>query len=213
MHLLFDLDGTLTDSGPGIVNCVNHALGVLGRPRVEDAAIRGMIGSPLVAIFRRLLDDDDPALIDRAVATYRERFGEVGIFENRLYPGMAEALQTLVMRGHTMQIVTAKPAPAAQRVVEHFAIGHHFVALHGPPLDQRGCDKADLVAAALRRIDGQRARTLMIGDRRDDMLAARAHGVRAVGAGWGYGSNDELTESGAVFVAADVTALLEWLDR
>ena len=211
MHLLFDLDGTLTDSGPGIVNCVNHALVELGHAAVAEAEIRGMIGAPLSRIFPRLFGSEDTSLVDRAIAAYRARFDEVGIFENELYPGIADALQALGDGGHTLQVVTAKPAVTARRVVEHFRIQHHFAALHGPELDQRTCDKADLVAAALRYAGGLDETVVMIGDRRDDVLAARAHGVTAVGAGWGYGSPDELAAAGAVFVARDVSALMEWI--
>ncbi|MDH4064751.1 MAG: HAD hydrolase-like protein [Acidobacteriota bacterium] len=211
MHLFFDLDGTLTDSGPGIVNCVNHALVELGRRAVPEAEIRAMIGAPLSWIFPRLFGVDDEALVDRAIDAYRERFDQVGVFENQLYPGIADALHALTEGGHRLQVVTAKPAVAARRVVEHFRIDHHFVALHGPALDQRTCDKADLVAAALRHAGGPDDAVVLIGDRRDDVLAARAHGVTAVGAGWGYGTADELAAAGAAFVARDVAALMEWL--
>lgn len=210
-HLLFDLDGTLTDSCPGIVNCVNHALDVMGRATVTEREIRGQIGAPLSAIFARLFDSDDSVLIDRAIEAYRDRFNGIGIFENALYPGMADALQALVDAGHTLQVVTAKPAVPARRVIEHFRIDHHFVALHGPGLDAPGCSKADLVAAALAHASADHEDTILIGDRRDDVLAARANGVMAIGAGWGYGSTEELLTAGAAFVADDVAHLLEWI--
>jgi phosphoglycolate phosphatase len=213
LHLLFDLDGTLTDSCPGIIRCINHALVELDQGPVPDERIRGMIGSHLSLIFADLFGTDDPALIDRAIAAYRERFNDVGIFENSLFPGIADALQALRGRGRRLQVVTSKPAPAARRVVEHFAIARHFDAVHGPSLDARSSNKADLVGAALRRAGASADTAVMIGDRDEDMRAACAHGVRAVGVGWGYGSTDELRESGAVFVAGDVAALLEWLDR
>lgn len=210
-HLLFDLDGTLTDSGPGIVNCVNHALDVMGRATVTDREIRSQIGAPLSAIFARLFASNDSVLIERAIEAYRDRFNRIGIFENALYPGIADALQALAEAGHTLQVVTAKPAVPARRVIEHFRINHHFAALHGPGLDGPGCNKADLVAAALAHAGADREDTIMIGDRRDDVLAARANGVIAVGAGWGYGSAEELLGAGAAFVAHDVARFLEWI--
>ncbi|MCC7243666.1 MAG: HAD hydrolase-like protein [Acidobacteria bacterium] len=211
MHLLFDLDGTLTDSGPGIVNCVNHALAVLGRSAVAEHEVRSLIGSPLHDIFARLFESHDRRLIDRAIDAYRDRFNDVGIFENALYPGIADALEALTASGHTLQVVTAKPEAPARRVVEHFRIHQHFVALHGPTLDQPTCDKADLVAAALAHAGASPDAAVMIGDRKDDVRAARTNGVRAVGAGWGYGTADELVAAGAVFVARDVAQLLVWI--
>ena len=87
MHIFFDLDGTLTDSSPGIVRCINHALMELGHDAVTDIQLRGMIGAPLTRIFSTVLDCEDDGLLDRAVAAYHRRFNEVGIFENALYPG------------------------------------------------------------------------------------------------------------------------------
>jgi phosphoglycolate phosphatase len=212
MHIFFDLDGTLTDSLPGIIGCINHALMALGHDAVTDDRLRSMIGAPLTRIFSTVLDCEDEELLDRAVAAYRVRFDEVGIFENALYPGVAEVIDRLSRTGHTLQIVTAKPAVSARRVAVHFGIARFFRALHGPELSARDCDKATLVGAALRIAGVDPGLAVMVGDRAADVLAARAHGVRAVAAGWGYGSRDELERAGPDYVAETVSDLSWWLD-
>jgi len=211
MHLFFDLDGTLTDSCTGIIRCVNYALEAGGRAPEADDRLRGMIGQPLTRIFGAVMTPADETAIDGAIAAYRERFDAIGIFENALYPGVADALARLRAAGHRLQVVTAKPTPAASRVLAHFGIDHYFDAVHGPALTDRGCDKAMLVGRALARCRACAGDAVMIGDRVDDVLAASAHGVRAVGAGWGYGSPQELTGAGAIYVAGDFEDLLRFL--
>src|SRR5262245_28718633 len=122
MHLLFDLDGTLTDSFPGISRSINHALVFLGCDPVSDARCRSLVGLPLGVIFETLCGSADAALLDRAVTAYRERFTVTGIFENTVYPGIREALGEFRSAGHRLQVVTAKPAVSARRVLEHFAL-------------------------------------------------------------------------------------------
>lgn len=210
-HLFFDLDGTLTDSCEGIIRCVNHALRALGHPAEPDARVRAMIGQPLTIIFGAIVPAADDQAIDTAIASYRERFDRTGIFENALYPGVPDALARLQGAGCAMRVVTAKPHAAARRVLEHFAIDRFFRGVHGPELSDRGCDKAVLLRKALSESGAAPGGAMMIGDRVDDMAAAKANAIRAVGAGWGYGSPDELLASGAVYVAADMEGLVEFL--
>jgi len=211
MHLFFDLDGTITDSSPGIIRCINHALVTLGHDRVPDGRLRTMIGPPLTTIFQTVLGSVDEAVLDRAVVAYRTRFDDVGIFENALFPGMADAIDELHRTGHTLQIVTAKPAVTASRVLAHFEMARFFDAVHGPALGARSCNKADLVATALQAASGDRQQAMMIGDRADDVLAARAHGVPAVAVAWGYGSRQELVAARPAYVAESATDLLQWV--
>jgi phosphoglycolate phosphatase len=211
MHLFFDLDGTLTDSSPGIIRCINHALEELGRERVADDCLLGMIGAPLTAILATLLGSTDVVVLDRAVAAYRTRFNDVGIFENAVFPGIAGALDELHRSGHALQIVTAKPAVSARRVIAHFGLTRFFNAVHGPALADRSCDKSDLVGAALQFAGGDTRHAMMIGDRAEDVLAARAHDVAAVAVGWGYGSRLELIAAGPDHFADNTRELIEWV--
>jgi phosphoglycolate phosphatase len=210
MHLLFDLDGTLTDSFPGISRSINHALVAIGREPVPESSFRGLVGSPLTTIFGALCSSEDPALLDRAVAAYRARFNATGMFENSVFAGIPAALSDFRARGHALRVVTAKPAVSARRVLEHFALDGFFDAVHGPDLADRTCNKADLVAAAL-TIAGQPGDTVMIGDRADDIAAARANRIRAVGVAWGYGARTELVDAGADHIAESVDDLRAWV--
>jgi len=211
MHLFFDLDGTLTDSSSGIIRCINHALAELGHEPRADARLQHMIGTPLGTIFRTLLSPTDDAVVDRAIAAYRTRFNQVGMFENALFPGVANALDELYLSGHTLQIVTVKPAVSARRVVDHFDIARFFEAVYGPELGDHSCDKADLVGAALEAAGGDSTQAMMIGDRAEDVVAARAHAIVAVAAGWGYGSREELVAAGPAHVAESMAELVQWV--
>ena len=212
MHLFFDLDGTLTDSFPGISRCINHALAELGRGPAPEPQIRSMVGVRSTTIFGVLLASNEDELIDRAVTAYRTRFDLVGIFENRVFPGIPEALHRFRDAGHSLQVVTAKPKAPATRVVRHFGIDGYFEAIHGPELDDRTCCKADLVRDALTAAGGRHVPAVMIGDRAEDIAAARVHGARAVGVGWGYGLPAELAAAGPDFIADSITDLVAWVD-
>jgi len=211
MHLLFDLDGTLTDSFPGISQSVNHALAEAGRDHIPDTRLRPFVGAPLRKIFGALLASDDAALLDRVVATYRARFDEIGMLENRVFPGIPEALDLLHASGHTLQVVTARSAASARHVVRHFSLDRYFSAVHGPEPADHACEKADLVRAALRAVNASASEAIMIGDRADDIHAARVHGVRAVAVGWGYGAKAEIAAARPQFVAETVTDLVSWI--
>jgi phosphoglycolate phosphatase len=198
--LLFDLDGTLTDPKPGITRSIAHALERMGResPPLDDLAFA--IGPPLRHSLARLLGDDNPATVERALAHYRERFAEVGLFENEVYAGIEEMLRQLRGEGHALFVATSKPRIYATRIVEHFGLARHFEAVHGCELDGTREDKRHLLAhlARLHGID----RAVMIGDRGADMIAARHHGLHALGVTYGYGSAEELVAAGAHQLAA-----------
>ena len=188
---------------------MNHALTELGRDPVPDTHVRTAVGLPLATIFEALLGTADTDLIDRAVRAYRARFDRIGIFENSLYPGIVSALTVFQQSGHSLGVVTVKPAPVARRVVSHFGIQHYFTAIHGPEVLDRTCNKGDLLDAALNGLD--RAQAVMIGDRADDVMAAKDNGVRAVAAGWGYSSAGELYAANPDFFAETVSSLVTWV--
>jgi phosphoglycolate phosphatase len=213
MLLLFDLDGTLTDSSPGIVRSVNHALGALGRPAVDEADIRRLIGAPLARIFEDVLGPLDRATMDRAIEAYRERFNDIGLFENSVYPGIPDALAALAAAGARLEVVTAKPVASARRVLEHFGLEGYFDQVRGSDPGAHAFDKADLVAAALSARHADPARAVMIGDRADDVKAGHAHGTLAVGVEWGYGGRDELVAARPAYIAPGVADLADWLGQ
>lgn len=192
-HLLFDLDGTLTDSREGIVRSIEHALATLGRARPDPAHLERLIGPPLVHSFRILLDTSDDALVAAALAAYRTRFASVGIFENRLYPEIPGALEALRRARRTLHVVTSKPVVFARRIIEHFDLGRYLSSVCGPELDDPSPGKDSLIRRTLDAGGLDPTDAVMIGDREHDVVGARRNGVAAVGVTWGYGSRAELT--------------------
>ena len=195
--VLLDLDGTLTDPRVGIVRCIRYALERLERPCPPEDALAWCIGPPLRGTFCTLLATSDPALIERAVALYRERFAEVGLYENEVYADIPAALEALGRAGRRLFVATSKPAVFAERIVRHFALDRHLAGVYGPTLQGGLDDKAELLAHLLERERLAAADVVMVGDRSADVAAARTNTVRSIGALWGHGSREELLEAGA----------------
>jgi phosphoglycolate phosphatase len=195
MNLIFDLDGTLTDPELGISRCIVYALERLGFPIPERTQLRRYIGPPLRQVFGELLAVSDPALIERAVAVYRERFGEVGLYENELYPGTAEGIERLAGSGHRLFVATAKADVYARRIIEHFQLGHHFVEIYGAALSGAGSHKSELLARLVAEQGIEPGESVMIGDRGSDISGGRMNGLRTIGVLWGYGTAEELADA------------------
>jgi phosphoglycolate phosphatase len=201
--VLFDLDGTLTDPKVGITRCIQHALAALGRAVPPEQDLLWCIGPPLQASFPQLLATRDPALIHAAIAHYRERFTTVGLYENKLYPGVPEMLAGIKAKGHRIFLATSKPHVFARRILEHFQAATLFDGIHGSELDGTRADKGQLITHLL-AVEGLAAESaIMVGDREHDMLGGRACGLRCIGVTYGYGSEAELWRSGAARLAAD----------
>lgn len=195
-NVLLDLDGTLTDSAEGIVRSMQYALQQMQRPVPDDAALRQLIGPPTQVTFGLLLGSDDRNLIDEAVGHYRERFARIGLYENRLYPGIADMLDGLRALGCRMLLATSKPRVYALRIVEHFELGRWLSGVYGAELDGTRADKAELLRHLLQAERLDPASCLMVGDRRHDVLGAHANGVTVWSVLWGYGARDELLAAG-----------------
>jgi phosphoglycolate phosphatase len=194
---LFDLDGTLTDPREGITRSIAHALQRLDIEPPPLAELEFAIGPPLRASLARLIGTESRETVETALAHYRERFADVGLYENRVYEGIVETLESLRGGGATLVVATSKPAIYARRIVEHFGLQRHFTEVHGCELDGTREDKRDLIAHILPHHGFESARAAMIGDRGVDMRAGRHHGLAAVGALWGFGSREELAAEGA----------------
>ena len=197
LSLLFDLDGTLTDPGVGITRCIRHAMEQVEGPLEPTAAYARFIGPPLQRSFAHLLGPEKAHLVDTAIAAYRERYGDVGMWENELCDGIDEALRTLVEQGHRLFVATSKPFFYAHPIVEHFELLTHFEGVYGAELDGTRADKRDLLAHIADREELSSSRTVMIGDRGTDMQGAEANGMRPLGVTYGYGSREELVAAGA----------------
>lgn len=197
-HILFDLDGTLTDPKVGILTCINHALEQLGRGTLPIDELEWCIGPPLQGSFRTLLATEDEELVTTAVERYRDRFSTTGLYENNLYEGIPDLLSQLCDRGDTLYVATSKPALYARQIIEHFGLGSFFRNIYGSELDGTRSDKKELLAWVLQQEGLADKEVWMIGDREHDMIGAVANDVRPVGVLWGYGSGEELAGAGAL---------------
>ncbi|MFZ5835727.1 MAG: HAD hydrolase-like protein [Pseudomonadota bacterium] len=197
MHLLFDLDGTLTDPKPGILTCIKYALTHLDAPIPPDDELVGYIGPPLQQSMASLLRTDNAARVAEAVALYRERYATTGLYENEVNPGIVPALRHLRAQADSIHVATSKPAIYARRIMDHFGLSEFFDGVYGSELDGVRSDKTELIAYLLEREKIPSGLSTMIGDRSHDVIGARGNGVRPLGVLWGYGSREELIMAGA----------------
>ncbi len=190
-HILFDLDGTLTDPREGITRSVQHALAKLGIDEPDLQVLEHFIGPPLLQCFMHSYGFDE-ATAWQAVNHYRERFREVGLYENQLFEGVDELLQLLRDQQRTLYIATSKPTVFAERIAQHFGFARHFKVIYGSELDGTRTDKVELIAHLLEQEQLPRDATLMIGDRKHDLIGAQRNGLHAAAVGYGFGSFTEL---------------------
>jgi len=203
--IYFDLDGTLTNPKPGITRSIQYALNRLDRAAPSEDELTWCIGPPLRASLKKLLGSDD--LADKALLLYRERFADIGIFENEVYPGIEATLSAFAGSGRRLFVATSKPGIYAERIIDHFKLRGYFERVFGSELDGTRSDKTDLLDYALRSTGVDPAKAMMIGDRSHDMVGARNNGMTAVGVLYGYGSEAELLGAGAHHVCATPQAL------
>ena len=213
LTVLFDLDGTLTDSRAGITASIRHALERLGRPCPGDEVLATFIGPPLRGTLSTLLETSDPALVETALAHYRARYDDVGLFENAVYDGVPEMLEGAARIAGTLLVATAKLRHAATRIVTHFDLARHFHAVYGAEPDGRFDRKTDLLGHLIDTGVIRAETAVMVGDRDLDIAAARAHRIRSVGALWGFGDRRELTDAGADALCESPRALVACLMR
>ncbi|RHR19640.1 CPBP family intramembrane metalloprotease [Blautia sp. AF19-34] len=206
--ILFDLDGTLTESGEGIINCVQYALEKLGKKEEHPENLQCFIGPPLKEQFMKYagLSEEEG---EKAVVYYRERYTTTGIFENRLYPKIPELLELLKINNKILAVASSKPEVYVKQILEHFQIADYFTAIVGSELDGRRTEKAEVIEEALRRmhLEEERDKVLMVGDRSHDVQGAISCGLQCIGVAYGYGSREELEKAGAVYIADSVEDL------
>ncbi len=206
--LLFDLDGTLTDSGPGIINCARVTLAHFGLPIPTDEALRVFVGPPLRDTFFKFGIPSDR--LEEAVTVYRKRYFTLGKFENAPYPGIEPLLQVLQAAGHRLFVATSKPEGLSVEILEHFGLAKYFEAICGSVMDGSRDNKADVIAYLLSKA-GSVTHPVMIGDTVFDMAGAKAHNIPCVGVTWGYGKAQDLLAAGAASLAHTPLELLEIL--
>ena len=207
--ILFDLDGTLTDSGEGIINCAKMTLERFGLPIPSPDELRTFVGPPLGDSFMKYGVPADR--VEEAIAVFRSRYLPIGKFENHPYPGIRELLETLKAQGHKLYVATSKPEVTAVEVLEHFNLASFFDRICGAIFDQSRVSKSDVIAFLLEQI-GADTHAVMVGDTAFDVTGAAAHGIPTIGVSWGYGKVADMKKAGAAAIADTPEMLLTLLD-
>lgn len=207
--ILFDLDGTLTDSGEGIISCAKMTLERFGLPIPSPDELRTFVGPPLGDSFMKYGVPADR--VEEAIAVFRSRYLPIGKFENHLYPGIRELLETLKGQGHKLYVATSKPEVTAVEVLEHFDLASFFECICGATFDQSRVSKSDVIAFLLEQI-GTDTDAVMVGDTAFDVIGAAAHGIPTIGVSWGYGKVPDMKKVGAAAIADTPEMLLKLLN-
>lgn len=212
--VLFDLDGTLTDPVEGITRSIQYALEKLGKPVPSQAVLHSWIGPDLAGSFMTYFQTQDKALGRQAVAIFRERFGTIGLFENKVYPGIPELLAALRAAGCKLILATGKPTAYAEKILTHFELSPYFTLVGGAFFDGRLTDKRELLETLLPQLSAEeQAACVMVGDREHDVYGAKAHGIPSIAVTYGYGSAEELVACEPTFTASSVAELRTLLLR
>ncbi len=208
--VFFDLDGTLTDSGEGIINCAILALEHFGLPVPSREELGVFVGPPLDRTFVKFGVPEDKT--QEAIDVFRSRYLVVGKFENAPYPGIHELLATLKSQGHRLFVATSKPETTAVEILHKFDLAKYFEVICGATLDGTRSHKADVIAYLLDKI-GTRENLLMVGDTEFDVIGAAAHGIATIGVAWGYGKVSAMEQAGAVAIAHTMEDLAQYINR
>ena len=206
--ILFDLDGTICDSGEGIINCAIHALQHFGCTIPSRQELRSFVGPPLKDSFLRYGIPEEKT--DEAVAVYRSRYLPIGRFENHPYPGIRELLQKLKADGHRLYVATSKLESTAVEILQHFALAEYFTGIFGASEDETRSTKSQVIQYLLETV-GHPENMVMVGDTAYDVIGARQHGINTIGVAWGYGDIREMEAAGAAAIAHTMEELYSLL--
>jgi phosphoglycolate phosphatase len=205
---MFDLDGTLTDPRPGITRSIRFALERLLISCPSEDVLASFIGPPLRGTFASLLDTSDREKIEEAMSLYRQRYSDIGLYENEVYEGTPEMLRRMKKEMGKLFVVTSKPTIYAESIVKHFKLDSYFSGIYGAELDGNYENKTELIAHLLIKENVLKGASIMIGDRAVDIIAAKSNGLASIGVLWGYGSQEELLGAGADLLCARPAELL-----
>lgn len=199
-NVFFDLDGTLTDSAEGIINSVEYALKRLGITDYKRSELYRFIGPPLSDSFAEFFGLSEEKCKE-GVRLYREYFSEKGIYENKLYDGIQELLQKTKQAGMTLVLATSKPQEFAEEILRYFDIAGYFDFIAAAEMNGKRNRKQDIINYALEISGAAPEQTVMVGDRKFDVLGAKSVGIASIGVLYGFGTEEELKEAGADFIA------------
>ena len=202
-YILFDLDGTITESGPGIINSVRYAVQKMGYPVLPEETLRKFVGPPLADSMQKYCGMT-PSEAKKAITLYRDYYTSKGIFENSLYPGVEDMLKALKDGGKVLALATSKPELFAKQILEYFHIDDLFTVICGASMDEKLVEKAAIITNALQALgidEMHKKDVLMVGDREHDVLGAKANNLDTLGVLYGYGDLPELQQEGAAYLA------------
>ncbi len=209
-YILFDLDGTIIDSEPGIFNSIKYALNSMGTDVDQESSLRAFIGPPIKESFVNVLGFTEEKA-EEAIAKYREYYSKKGIFECSLYDGMAELIKKLQNKDYKIILATSKPEVFAKQILEHFDLVQHFSLVSGCGLDGTRSSKSEVIESALISMKvNNLSEAVIIGDRKYDIIGAKETGIKSIGVLYGYGNLQELREAGADYIAENVKDLEEF---
>lgn len=208
--ILFDLDGTLTDSGEGIINCAVYALEHFGLPIPTREKLRVIVGPPLHDSFLRF--GVSPEQVEEAIKVYRQRYVPIGAYENIPYPGIRELLEKLRSLGHRLYVATSKPEEMSVKILEHFGLASCFTQICGATFDKSRSTKEQVIAHLLEST-GEAGHMIMVGDTAFDVIGAKAHGIPCIGVSWGYGEVADMEAAGATAIAHSMEELFDLLTK
>lgn len=209
--ILFDLDGTLTESGEGITKSVQYALEKLGKPEPDRDKLKVFVGPPLLEQFMKYagLQEEEARL---AVTYYRERYSVTGIYENQVYSGINETLDALRAKGYTLAVASSKPEYFVQKVLDYFDLGKYFQVIVGSEMNGSRTKKSEVIEEALKQLNltGHRDQAIMVGDKEHDVFGARQAGIQCVAVSYGYGTMEELVNASPLQIVNSPEQLLDF---
>ncbi len=209
-NLMFDLDGTLTDSKPGLVKAVEYAVSRMGLEPLPSPVVDKFLGPPLFGSFEKHCGMDGETA-KKAVSYFREYYAKKGVFENEPYEGIVELLEACTASGKRLFVATSKPTVTALQVCSYFSIDQYFTEILGSEMDGSIIEKSDIIGILLSRYALDRSRTIMIGDRENDITGGRKNGLDTVAVGYGYGAEGELRQANANYYAKTMSDLKKLL--
>ena len=210
-YILFDLDGTLTESGEGITKSVQYALEKLGQPEPDLKKLEVFVGPPLLQQFMKYAGLDEETAV-KAVEYYRERYTDIGIFENEVYPGVEDMLDKLRGKGYILAVASSKPERFVKKVLDHFDLTKYFQEIVGSEMNGGRTSKADVIEEALDRLHmaDHREQVVMVGDKEHDVFGARKAGLQCLAVSYGYGSEEELKNANPLKIADSAQEVLDF---
>lgn len=209
--ILFDLDGTLTESGEGITRSVQYALEKIGKPEPDLTALNVFVGPPLLEQFMKYAEIDRETAA-QAVVFYRERYSTIGIFENKVYPGIENMLEELRKKGYLLAVSSSKPEFFVKKVLDHFDLTKYFDEIVGSEMSGKRTGKSEVIEETLRRLhmENHREQVIMVGDKEHDVFGARKSGLSCLAVSYGYGTMEELQAAEPLKIAASAEEILDF---